>query len=108
MEDNAATSAESSDTMPKEIDVAAEIDTDAENLVAEMTAAAELGEQLNADAESSVVEIGSAELGESSSSNTDTISLSYSIAQLFYVKPHEVTDEGLANFKKLPFVTSWN
>ena len=28
-----------------------------------MTAAAELGEQLNADAESSVVEIGSAELG---------------------------------------------
>ena len=91
VEDNAAT--------------AAEIDTDAENLVAEMTAAAELGEQLNADAESSVVEIGSAELGESSSSNTDTISLSSSIAQLFDVKPHEVTDEGLANLKKFPFVT---
>ena len=62
-----------------------------------MTAAAELGEQLNADAEISVVEIGSAELGESSSSNTDTISLSTSIAQLFDVKPHKVTDEGLAN-----------
>ena len=91
--------------MPEEIYVAAEIDTDAENLVAEMTAAAELGEQLNADAESSVVEIGSAELGESSSSNTDTISLSSSIAQLFDVKPHEVTDEGLANLKKFPFVT---
>ena len=78
---------------------------DAENLVAEMTAAAELGEQLNADAESSVVEIGSAELGESSSSNTDTISMSFSIAQLFDVKPHEVTDEGLANLKRFPFVT---
>ena len=39
--------------------------------------------------------------------NTDTISisLSSSIAQLFGVKPHEVTDEGLANLKKLPFVT---
>ena len=32
--------------MAEEIDVAAEIDTDAENLVAEMTAAAELGEQM--------------------------------------------------------------
>ena len=91
--------------MPEEIDVAAEIDTDTENLVAEMMAAAELGEQLNADAESSVVEIGSAELGESSCSNTDTISLSSSIAQLFDVKPHAVTDEGLANLKKFPFVT---
>ena len=70
-----------------------------------MTAAAELGEQLNADAERSVVEIGSAELGESSSSNTDTVSMSSSIAQLFDVKPHEVTDEGLANLKKFPFVT---
>ena len=87
VEDNAATAAESSDTMPEEIYVAAEIDTDAENLVAEMTAAAELGEQLNADAESPVVEIGAAELGKSSSSNTDTISLSSSIAQLFDVKP---------------------
>ena len=29
--------------MPKEIDVAAEIDTDTEKLVAEMTVAAELG-----------------------------------------------------------------
>ena len=102
VEDNAATAAESSDTMPEEIDVAADIDTDAENLVAEMTAAAELGEQLNANAESSVVEIGSAELGESSSSNTDTISLSSSIAQLFDVKSHEVTDEGLANLYKFP------
>ena len=58
-----------------------------------------------ADAESSVVEIGSAELGVSSCLNTDTISLSSSIAQLFDVKPHAVTDEGLANLKKFPFVT---
>ena len=43
VEDNAATAAESSDTMPKEIDLAAEIDTDTEKLVAEMTVAAELG-----------------------------------------------------------------
>ena len=65
--------------MAEEIDVAAEIDT---------------------GAESSVLEICSAELGESSSSNTDTISLSPSIAQ-----PHAVTDEGLANLKKSPFKT---
>ena len=43
VEDNAATVAESSDKMPKEIDLAAEIDTDTEKLVAEMTVAAELG-----------------------------------------------------------------
>ena len=43
VEDNAATAAESSDTMPEEIDVAAEIDTDAESLVAEMTIPSAMG-----------------------------------------------------------------
>ena len=44
-------------------------------------------------------------MGESNCSNTDTISLSSSIEQLFDVKPHEVTDEGIVNLKKFPFVT---